>query len=74
MKNLNTTCAFRKGATCLATIQSDCSGCAFAKTPFELAASKKAAYRRIRSLSKEQQSFVSQTYYAGARPWERRET
>lgn len=71
MKNVNTQCAFAHNGTCLATIQTTCEGCGFCKTPFELATSKQAAYKRLRTLDRENQLYISQTYFSGARPWDR---
>lgn len=55
--------------TCKRCTPSISAKCSFGLTPSEFRAGMLRAYRRIASLSDENQSAISQQYYKGKMPW-----
>ena len=58
-------CAFDEGAKCSALTCKQCDGCAFFKTPEQLAAGRKAADDHIDSLPKETRDHIRAKYPRG---------
>jgi len=68
---INTQCfAFNDvDCKCLKVLVCKKKPCRFSKSSAELENSSKKSFERIKNLSKEQQSCISEKYFQGKKPW-----